>query len=99
VLVASRVAAAAFAKAGCNHVRILNKPTFSLSSSDLVNIPAEARSVGTYLLLKSGLRATKRLLEMKLELCLAKYGNFLYFHIFISGFPYYVTQYLCLVVF
>jgi hypothetical protein len=30
VLVASRGTAAAFSKAGCNHVRTINKPTFSL---------------------------------------------------------------------
>jgi hypothetical protein len=46
VIVASRGTAAAFAKARCNHVRTVNKPTFSLSPSDLVNIPAKARSVG-----------------------------------------------------
>jgi hypothetical protein len=45
-LVASRGTAAAFAKAGCNYVRTVNKPTFSLSPSDSVNIPIEARSVG-----------------------------------------------------
>jgi hypothetical protein len=45
-LVASHGTTSAFAKAGCNHVRTVNKPTFSLSPSDLVNIPAEARSVG-----------------------------------------------------
>jgi hypothetical protein len=46
VLVASHGTASAFAKARCNHVRTVNKPTFSLSPSDLVNIPAKARSVG-----------------------------------------------------
>jgi hypothetical protein len=45
-LMASRGTAAAFAKAGCNHVRTVNKPTFSLSSLVLVNILAKARSVG-----------------------------------------------------
>jgi hypothetical protein len=45
-LVASHGTAASFAKAGCNHVKIVNKPTFSLSLSDLVNIQSEARSVG-----------------------------------------------------
>jgi hypothetical protein len=39
-LVASCGTVAAFAKAGCNHVRTVNKLTFSLSPSDLVNIPA-----------------------------------------------------------
>jgi hypothetical protein len=45
-LMASRGTADAFAKAGCNHVRTVNKPTFSLSSLVLVNILAKARSVG-----------------------------------------------------
>jgi hypothetical protein len=45
-LVAARGIHVAFAKARCNHLRTINKPTFSLSSSYLVNISAEARSVG-----------------------------------------------------
>jgi hypothetical protein len=45
-LVASRGMAAAFVKARCNHVRAVNKPNFSLSPSDLIDIPAEARSIG-----------------------------------------------------
>jgi hypothetical protein len=44
--VATRGTATAFAKAGCNHLKVVNKPTFDLSSSDLVDIPTEARSVG-----------------------------------------------------
>jgi hypothetical protein len=45
-LVASRRTTAAFIKVGCNHAKAVNRPNFSLSSSDLVNIPAEARSIG-----------------------------------------------------
>jgi chromosome segregation ATPase len=45
-LVASRGTVAAFAKARRNHVKTINKPTFSLSPSDLVKIPVKARSVG-----------------------------------------------------
>jgi hypothetical protein len=45
-LLASRGTAAAFLKAGCTHAKTVNKPTFSLSSSDLVDIPGEARSIG-----------------------------------------------------
>jgi hypothetical protein len=45
-LVASRGTAAAFIKAGCNHARTVNKPNFNLSSSDLVDITTEARSIG-----------------------------------------------------
>jgi hypothetical protein len=35
----------AFLKAGCTHAKIVNKPTFTLSSSDLVDIPDEAHSI------------------------------------------------------
>jgi hypothetical protein len=45
-LVASRGTAAPFMKAGCNHARAVNKPNFNLSSSDLVDVPTEARSIG-----------------------------------------------------
>jgi hypothetical protein len=45
-LLASRVTAAAFLKAGCTHAKTVNSPTFSLSPSDLINIPGEARSIG-----------------------------------------------------
>jgi hypothetical protein len=45
-LVASRGTAAAFMKAGCTHAKTVNKPTFNLSMSDVVDIPAKARSIG-----------------------------------------------------
>jgi hypothetical protein len=45
-LFASRGTTATFFKAGCTHAKTVNKPTFSLSPSDLVNIPGEARSIG-----------------------------------------------------
>jgi hypothetical protein len=45
-LMASRVTTAAFMKAGCNHARAVNKPNFNLSSSDLVDVPTEARNIG-----------------------------------------------------
>jgi molecular chaperone GrpE (heat shock protein) len=38
-LLASRGTAVAFLKAGCTHAKILNRPNFSLSASDLVDIP------------------------------------------------------------
>jgi hypothetical protein len=44
-LVASRGTTAAFMKARCNHAKTVNKPTFNLSTSDLVDIPAEAQSI------------------------------------------------------
>jgi hypothetical protein len=46
-LLASRGTAAAFLKAGCMHAKILNIPNFSLSASDLVDIPNIARSIGS----------------------------------------------------
>jgi DNA repair exonuclease SbcCD ATPase subunit len=46
-LLASRGIAAAFLKAGCTHGKIVNRPNFSLSSTDLVDIPSEARSIGS----------------------------------------------------
>jgi DNA repair exonuclease SbcCD ATPase subunit len=45
-LVASRGTTADFMKAVCNHVRAVNRPNFGLSPSDLVDIQAEARSIG-----------------------------------------------------
>jgi hypothetical protein len=45
-LVASRGTTTAFIKAGCNHARAVNRLNFSLSSSDLIDVPAEARSIG-----------------------------------------------------
>jgi DNA anti-recombination protein RmuC len=44
-LLASLGTTAAFLKAGCTHAKTVNKPNFSLSPSDLVNIPGEARSI------------------------------------------------------
>jgi hypothetical protein len=44
-LLASRGTAAAFLKAGCMHAKTVNKPTYSPSLSDLINIPGEARSI------------------------------------------------------
>jgi hypothetical protein len=45
-LVASRATAVTFMKVGCNHTKTVNKPNFNLSTSDLVDIPAEAQSIG-----------------------------------------------------
>jgi hypothetical protein len=45
-LVASGGTAAAFMKAGCTHAKVVNKPTFNLLTSDIIDIPVEARSIG-----------------------------------------------------
>jgi hypothetical protein len=46
-LLASRGTTAAFLKAGCTHGKIVNRPTFNLYSIDLIDIPGEARSIGS----------------------------------------------------
>jgi hypothetical protein len=45
-LVASRGTAVAFMKSGCEHGKIINRPNFSLSPTDLIDIPSLARSIG-----------------------------------------------------
>jgi hypothetical protein len=45
-LVASRGTATTFLKAGCTLGNIVNRPNFSLSASDLMDIPSLARSIG-----------------------------------------------------
>jgi hypothetical protein len=66
-LVASRGTAAAFMKAGCTHAKAVNKPTFNLSTSDIIYIPAEF-----------GLRAGVNWLGMKLEICSIQYETLTY---------------------
>jgi hypothetical protein len=45
-LLASRGTAVAFMKAGCMHGKIVNRPNFSLSPTDLADIPSLAQSIG-----------------------------------------------------
>jgi predicted nucleic acid-binding Zn-ribbon protein len=45
-LLASRGTATAFLKTGCTHGKIVNRPNFSLSPADLIDIPNLARSIG-----------------------------------------------------
>jgi hypothetical protein len=45
-LLASCGTPAVFLKAGCTHAKTVNRPTFSLSPTDLVDIPSEARNIG-----------------------------------------------------
>jgi hypothetical protein len=45
-LLASRGTATAFLKTGCTHGKIVNRPNFSLSPVDLIDIPSLARSIG-----------------------------------------------------
>jgi hypothetical protein len=45
-LLASRGTPVAFMKSGCTHGKIVNRPNFSLSLADLIDIPSLARSIG-----------------------------------------------------
>jgi hypothetical protein len=45
-LLASRGTVVAFIKSGCEHGKIVNRPNFSLSPTDLIDIPSLARSIG-----------------------------------------------------
>jgi hypothetical protein len=45
-LLASRGTTSAFPKAGCTHGKIVNRPNFSLSPADLIDISSLARSIG-----------------------------------------------------
>jgi hypothetical protein len=45
-LLASCGTVVAFMKAGCTHGKTVNKPTFSMSPTDLFDISSEARSIG-----------------------------------------------------
>jgi hypothetical protein len=46
-LLASRGTTTTFLKVGCTHAKILNRPNFSLSASNLVDIPNIAQSIGS----------------------------------------------------
>jgi hypothetical protein len=71
-LLASRGTAATFMKAGCTHIKTVNRPTFSLSPTDLVDIPSEARSIGN----KFGLRVGVSWLVTKPETYSNRYGTY-----------------------
>jgi hypothetical protein len=45
-LLASRGTVVAFMKSGCTYGKIVNRPNFSLSPADLIDIPSLARSIG-----------------------------------------------------
>jgi hypothetical protein len=79
-LVASRGTTASFIKVGCNHARAVNRPNFILLPSDLVDISAEARSIGNRFI-------TQIWVETKLEIYSTKYSSlplFFYFMFFLT---------------
>jgi hypothetical protein len=74
-LVAARGTAAIFAKAECNHLKNVNKPTFNISPTDLDNIPSEARSVGNKIITQIWTKGGREIAGTKLEHFLTKYEN------------------------
>jgi hypothetical protein len=74
-LVAARGTDAIFAKAGCNHLKNVNKPTFSIFWLTLRIFQVKPEVWVTDLLPKFGRTAAESLLETKLGLFLMKYEN------------------------
>jgi hypothetical protein len=81
-LLASRGTTVAFIKSGYTHGNIVNRPNFSLSPADLIDIPSLARSIGnrfiTQIWVKGGRKmagdeARSHLKPVKNNLCLLLY--------------------------
>jgi hypothetical protein len=88
-LVDSRGTAASFIKVGCNHAWAVNRPNFNLSPSNLVDIPAEARSIGNKFITENWAKGGASWLETKPEICSLKYSSlplFFYFMFFLTIF-------------
>jgi hypothetical protein len=77
-LLASHGTSAAFLKAGCTHAKIVNRPTFSLSPIDLVDIPSEARSIGSRFITQIWGRVVGIWLVTRPEACLSRYETYTY---------------------
>jgi fructoselysine-6-P-deglycase FrlB-like protein len=70
-LLASRGTSAAFMKAGCTHAKTVNRPTFSLSPTYLVDIPSEARSIGNRFITQIWAKGGRELAGDEPEACLS----------------------------
>jgi hypothetical protein len=71
-LVASRGIAATFIKVGYNHAKAVNRPNFSLSLLDLVDVPAKARSIGNRFITQIWAKGGRELTEDKARNLLSK---------------------------
>jgi hypothetical protein len=80
-LLASRGTAVAFMKSGCMPEKIVNRPNFSLSSADLLDIPSLARSIGNRFITQIWMKGERNLacdearshLKLVRNLCLLLY--------------------------
>jgi hypothetical protein len=60
-LLASRGTAVAFIKSGCTHGKIVNRPNFSLSLADLLDIPSLARSIGSRFITQVWIKGSRKI--------------------------------------
>jgi hypothetical protein len=60
-LLASRGTAVAFIKSGCTHGKIVNRPNFSLSPADLLDIPSLARSIGSRFITQVWIKGSRKI--------------------------------------
>jgi hypothetical protein len=74
-LVASRGTAVTFLKYGCTHGKIVNRPNFSLSPADLVDIPSLAQSIGNKFVKLVWTKGGRSIAGSKLEVILSRYQN------------------------
>jgi hypothetical protein len=75
-LLASRGTAAAFLKVGCTHAKTVNRPTFSLSPSDLIDIPSEAQSIGNRFITHIWAKGGRELARDEAQNLLKRYGAY-----------------------
>ena len=81
-LVAAGGTDAIFAKAGCNHLKNVNKPTFNISPADLENIPSEAQSVGNIFVTQIWTKGGRELAGNEARAFLDEVWKCLYFYFF-----------------
>jgi hypothetical protein len=60
-LLASRGTTVAFIKSGCEHGKIVNRPNFSLSPTNLIDIPSLARSIGNRLITQIWVKGRRKM--------------------------------------
>jgi hypothetical protein len=71
-LLASRGTAVAFIKSGCEHGKIVNRPIFSLSPTDLIDILSLAWSIGNRFITQIWVKGGRKWLATKLESTLSR---------------------------
>jgi hypothetical protein len=75
-LLASRGTSTAFLKAGCMHAKNLNRPNFSLSASDLVDLPNIARSIGSRFITQIWAKGGRELASDEARSLLKRYNTY-----------------------